>query len=310
MLETQRRLGSYAPELSDEEKFQLLGEFEQSGQLPKLPSERVRQMVRPSRVQTNKSFGLSDEEKAQLLGEFEIGREEQKPERPEEPGLASKAMTAVGGGILGAGETWGRAIRALPGGEEAGVGEKGVSGAILRATRGMRKALPKEPEDPGSIYQGIQSAITSIVSRAPQMAAGAAAGFLSPIPGGTFIGALGGYVFGGAPLFGMAEYDSFIENAKQSDRYKQGKITNEQIEKGAITSGLHETGWEYASDILTGAITLATGGIGAPVGKAGITALKEWAKTLFKSSGKEMAKRAGAVIAGEVTTETRGLQME
>jgi hypothetical protein len=229
----------------------------------------------------------------------------------EKPGFFRKGVSAIGGGILGAGEMYGHAVRGLPGGEKAGIGEEGVSGAILGITRGIEKRLPilKEPEDTGAIYQGIRSAVTSLTSRAPHMLAGAALGS-AVAPGlGTFIGVLGGYVFGGATLFGLAEYDSFVENAVQSKQYKQGKITRDQIESGAIKSGLHEAGWEFASDILTGAITL---GMGAPIAKAGITTLKEWAKTLFKTSGKEMAKRATAIMAGEVSTEmaTAGFQTE
>ncbi|MDO9566619.1 MAG: hypothetical protein Q7J15_07765 [Candidatus Desulfaltia sp.] len=232
----------------------------------------------------------------------------------EKPGFFRKGVSAIGGGMLGAGEMYGRAIRGLPGGEEAGIGKEGISGAILRTTKGIEEAIPilKKPEDTGAIYQGIRSAVTSLTARVPYMAAGAALGS-AVAPGlGTFIGALGGYIFGGATLFGLAEYDSFIENAVQSKQFKQGKITKDQIESGAIKSGLHEAGWEFASDIITGVVTLTTGGIGAPVGKAGMTALKEWAKTLFKTSGKEMAKRATAIVAGEVSTEmaTAGFQTE
>lgn len=254
---------------------------------------------------------ISSNRRLELLDRMIAEREVAAP--IEKPGFFRKGVSAIGGGILGAGEMYGRAIRGLPGGEEAGIGEEGVSGAILGITRGIKKRLPilKEIEDAGAIYQGIRSAVTSLTARAPYMAAGAAVGTaFSPI--GTFIGALGGYVFGGATLFGLAEYDSFIENAVQSKRYKQGKITKDQIESGAIKSGLHEAGWEFASDIVTATTTIAMGGMGAPVGKAGMTALKGWAKTLFKTSGKEMAKRATAIVAGEVSTEmaTAGFQTE
>jgi len=233
----------------------------------------------------------------------------------EEGGIFKRGISAIGGGLLGAGEMYGRAIRALPGGEEVGVGKEGVSGAILRTVKGIEerfpilKERPPEGEIGRSIYGGIRSAVTSLTARAPYMAAGAAIGTATPLgPVGTFLGALGGYIVGGATLFGLAEYDRALEETYNSEQFKRGKITQEQAEGYALKSGIFEFGGEAVSDVLTAWML----GAGTIVGQPAKQAIKSWVTGLFKSSGKETAKRVLGIAAGETLGElaTAGLQTE
>ena len=242
-------------------------------------------------------------------GEFE---QSLQPEA-EEPGFFEGLASDIIGGGVSAVEQWGRAGRALPYGQEAGVGREGVSGRVISGVEKLEEAVPflKEKQyESGvkkAIHGGIRSATTSLTSRAPFVAAGAAIGSLFPGPG-TFLGALGGYVFGGATLFGAAEYDRAREEGLNSEQYKIGEITKDQVEKYAMEAGVYESGGEFVSDVL---IAWMLGG-GALIGNPAKQPIKIWVKNLFKSSAKETIKRGSAIVAGETGGEllTAGLQTE
>lgn len=220
-------------------------------------------------------------------------------------GLTRGLMRDVGGGLADLGEMYGRGIRALPGGAEAGVGE-GVGGRIITGVKGVKEQYDLEPKERTGIsrwiHGGIRAATTSLAAGAPGALAGVAATSWIPIPGARLLGGIIGYAVGGATLFGVAEYDSTLEEALSAG------VDPEKAEAAAIRNGLFEGGFEFGADILEG-VTMGAGRVVTAPAKA---ALKNGIKSMFKVGTKQALKRGVGVAGIEVGSEmlTAGMQTE
>lgn len=251
---------------------------------------------------------LSEQDRGTIYNNFlssvPEAREVEAPVKREE-GFARGLMRDIGGGLADLGEMYGRGIRALPGGAEAGVGE-GVGGAIIGGAQKIKERHDLEPKERTGlsrwIHGGIRAATTSLAAGAPGVLAGIAATSWIPIPGARVLGAIAGYALGGATLFGVAEYDSTLEEALKAG------VDPEKAEPAAIRNGLYEGGFEFAANILEG----VTMGAGRIITRPAKEALKEGVKSLFKIGAKQAIKRGAGVAAIETGSEmlTAGLQTE
>jgi len=234
--------------------------------------------------------------------------EEDRRQAAPEPGLIKSVTGDVAGGLIDLGEMYARAGRALPGGPEAGVeGGDFLSKAVVWA-EDFRKANPSLDVNPNRkgfsrwFHEGLRAATTSIAAGLPGAAAGAAIGSLVSPGVGTFIGGLLGYATGGATLFGMSEYDSFLEEALNAG------VPLDQAEPAAMRSGMYEWSFEFGADLLEG-LTLGAGKLASAAGKQ---ALKETVASLFKQGVKSALKRGTGIVGIETASEmlTAGLQAE
>ena len=233
----------------------------------------------------------------------------------QERGFMGDVGTAVAGGLYDLVEMGLRGVRALPGGPVSGgvdPKQQKTPGFLDRAISGMEEFQEEHPflqtqhTDSGignAIREGARSAVTSLGTAIPT----AAAGFAFGGPAGALLGGLVGYV-SGAPLFGLAEYDSFVEQGLNSDAYKQGRISKEQIEEKAMISGLAEGGIEFAANALEAATLGGAKALTIP----GKQALKNGVKSLMKEGIKARIGRMAANVGFEVGGEmlTGGIQAE
>jgi len=233
-----------------------------------------------------------------------------RPEAPDiERGTIASGVSSVTRGLYGAGEMGLRFLRSLPGGPEVG-----DDSALSRGIEGMQKFQEETPflqasqtEGWGGTWrEGVESAVTSLTTAAPGAIIGGILGS-SLGPWGTAGGAwLGGQIsrIMGAPLFGVAEYDSYVETGLQSDKFLRGEITREEVEAAGIRSGLYETGFEFGSNILEAMI--ATPGVGKLLGAPAKDALKKGIRELIaggiKGTRNRIIKTMGAEVPSEMVT--------
>ncbi len=228
----------------------------------------------------------------------------------EGPGFLMGVAGDIAGGVVDYAALAARAGRGVPGGAEAGsVGREGITGTVISAAEKFKAEHPfvADVEREGfsrAVHQGIRSATTSIVAGLPGLAAGAAAGLAGgPLAEVTVpVGALIGFATSGAGTFGLAEYDSTLEEANRAG------VDRSVSEPAAIMSGIAEAGFEFAGNILEG-LTLGAAKIFTAPGKA---ALKQGVKGLIKQSAGQLIKRQLGVAAIETGSEvlTGGIQAE
>ena len=228
-------------------------------------------------------------------------------------GMISEVGTSIVRGVYEAGEMGLRALRLgqdKPG-EDVGFIDK-------LATKGLAAMEKYKAESPtlqpkysggvkGAISEGVTAVGTSLTAGLPGAAAGFAATSWIPVPGarvvGTAMGTLLGYAFSAGGIFGAAQYDDVIERADA-----QG-ISREESEPAAIWSGVHEAGWEFASDVIGAKVLGLTGKVLAPVAKE---TLKQGISSLFKTSFGKVLKQMGKVSVVETGSEmiTAGFQSD
>lgn len=189
------------------------------------------------------------------------------PIAPREPaplperGWIGDIATAIPRGVLGFGEMLGRAGRVVTPTESAY--DPGILSEAIEALKKGQEAewLRPSPEAAGkswtrtAVAGGIESAIPSVGGGLTGAAAGAAIG--SIIPGlGTALGALGGwvsYALGAGGIYGLSEYDRFMEEAKAAG------IDEKKAKPFAVLSGLVEGGVEAATDLIAAKLLGVTG---------------------------------------------------
>ena len=131
-----------------------------------------------------------------------------------------------------------------------------------------------------SIYGGLSSVITSAASGVAGAAVGAMTGGMGYVP------MLAGYAFSHGGIFGLAEYDSYIDDAYTAFKQVNPELTWQQVQdevnSNAVVSALAEAGLEAGGDLLMGKLLGNAGK--AVVGTAGTETVKAWrtaaAKTL------------------------------
>lgn len=213
-------------------------------------------------------------------------------------GVIASTASTVTRGLYGAGEMALRAARAIPGGSE--FGDDGILSKAITGMEEFKEETPflraKQSSGLGRwLREGGESATTSLSTAAT----GAIAGGLIGGPAGAIAGGVIGWI-AGAPLFGLAEYDSVIEEGMNSSRFKNGEFTREELESAAIKSGVAEAGFEFASNLLD--IVFLKGG-GKFLTAGARAAAKESYRALITGGIKGTAKRAGLVMAAEVPSE-------
>jgi len=231
--------------------------------------------------------------------EREIARREGRTYQPA-PSSGGGFAADIHGGLVDLGEMYGRWIRAMPGGEAAGGygdGEIGAGGEIIRKAEEYkeRKGLDKERTGLSRwTHEGVRAVTTSLAAGLPT----AAAGFFLGGP----VGAVVGFGLGAGTTFGIAEFDSSLEEAKQA-----GIPLDKAIEP-AIRNGVYEGGFELAGDLLS-LYTLGATKLVSPIAKE---ALQGGIKALFKTGWKQALKRGAGATAIETGTEllTAGFQTE
>jgi hypothetical protein len=233
-------------------------------------------------------------------------QEEDAPAAPKEkPGLIKGTLGSMAGGVIDLVEMYGRAGRAMPGGERAGLDQGGLGSKIINWAEKFRKDNPNldHAQREGFSrwwHEGVRSAVTSIAAGLPGAAAGALLGSTFG-PGGTLAGGIIGFATGGGTLFGISQYDDALE------AYREAGVSMDKAEPAAIREGLYEGGFEFLSDIIGG--FLVGGKILTVAGKE---ALRQGVGSMFKAKLKDVAKRFAGIAAAEVSTEmvTSGLQAE
>lgn len=197
----------------------------------------------------------------------------------EEPGFIKQSIYDVAGGVIDAGETYARAGRALPGGPETyDLDENSIFGKTIKWAENFKRDNPNydhvDSEGlPRWWHEGLRSVTSSVIAGAPSAAAGAAIG--GPL------GAVVGFGLGAGTTFGLAEYDQFMQEAKQSG------IKEDDAQKYAVLSAVAEGGFEGVTDILQG----LTMGVTTPLTQPGKAALKQGVKQLFKTRITSVLKR-------------------
>ena len=128
-----------------------------------------------------------------------------------------------------------------------------------------------------SIYGGLSSVITSAASGVAGAGLGALTGGMGYIP------MLAGYAFSHGGIFGLAEYDSYIDDAYTAFKEVNPELTWQQVQdevnSNAVISALTEAGLEAGGDLLMGKL----------LGNAG--------KTVIGSMGEQKAWRGVAAKA-------------
>lgn len=230
----------------------------------------------------------------------QVEHEERVKEGRESDWFVVNAFNDIVGGLVDAAEMYGRAGRALPGGERAGVDEGGFGSKVVNWAEKFKTEHPRFDSNPYRrglsrwVHEGIRSFATSYASRAPAVATGLALGGLP--------GAIGGFLVSGAPIFGASQYDESKQQAIERG------IPEDQAEKHAMLMGAYEGGFEFLSDVLDSIFLGAT----SIVSKAGEQALKEGVGSMINFGVKDMLKRGAAITAAETSTEwlTGGFQAE
>jgi|GEM_PF-4903056 len=219
----------------------------------------------------------------------------------ENRGFFGSAASSVTRGIVGGAEMALRGARGIKRLASDDPIEKGIFTQGLEAIDEYKEITPflRAKQSKGvvgrSLREGVESATTSLTTAMAGAALGSA---IAPGPG-TIVGGVIGWI-AGAPLFGLAEYDSVIEEGMNSEGFKDGKFTREELESAAIKSGVAEAGFEFASNLLD--ILFLKGG-GRFLTAGARKAAKESWKQLITGGIKGTSKRIGMVMAAEVPSE-------
>ncbi len=203
---------------------------------------------------------------------------------PSEPGasLAGEALEAIPGGFINTLEMYGRAARVLdiPGADK-----------VIEFAKKMGSDFQPKRDDllAGAVRGGIESTIQSVMAGLP----GALAGSL-----GGIVGAVGGFALSAGTLFGLAEYDQFMEDLEKTLKAKgvkpnEIKKIKDDFKLEASISALSEFTFETISNLLQAKIL-------GFLGKKGVSNV---AKRAFKDFLKEAARKYGLSVATELPTE-------
>lgn len=130
-----------------------------------------------------------------------------------------------------------------------------------------------------SLYEGFNSVSNSMAMMLPGLAA-------APLTGGMSLGAMFiGGALGAGTIGGLAEYDSFLDDAYKQLSTLNPELSREDIEDehfwNAVLSGVAEGGFELAGDLVGGKL------IGL-VGKAGAQPARNILSKLLRNAGKSM----------------------
>ena len=217
---------------------------------------------------------------------------------PEDRGVIGDIGAALVGGAVDVGETYARAARTLD--PEGGIDVvRDVAGKVIETAEeaGEKYDILKPSEAAmeggvrGAVYHGVRSFLPSVAAGLP----GAVVGSVGGIPG-----AIGGFAASGGTIFGLAEKDRFLQEAREQGIEED--IAQSQSTKAALVEG----GLEGVSNLIGGAIL----GIGSPVAKEGIKqTIREMLKTPIKTLGKNYLKLAAEEIPTEMAQEGFGSKL-
>jgi hypothetical protein len=216
------------------------------------------------------------------------------PHRPPPPsrGVLTDLGVSVARGIIGAPETYARALAAMDKAVGVDDGKSREMAEDIASFRDDVLPVSKEASAPGwrrDWTGAAESTVHSLAVTAPGMAAGVAGA--AARGGGKLVAAAAGQLLG-APLFGMAQYD------KAYDEYVKKGVPKDQAHDAAVMEGLSETGTEFFSDVLD-ILLLRGGGFTKPLRDA----TKNSAKRVIQSSFSSAAKKGLGVAASEEVAE-------
>lgn len=150
-----------------------------------------------------------------------------------------------------------------------------------------------------SLYEGANSLVSSLALAAPvalgTMALPAAAPLGVAVSGASLGAGFFGLAFGGATIGGLAEYDSFVDEAYEQLKPYNSNITRADMEDQefwyALLSGISEAAGEFGGDMLGGKLT-------GLVGKAAVRPARSiLQKLLFKGLSSQFGE-----VSGEMAT--------
>lgn len=251
-------------------------------------------------------YGLKDTWKKD---DKRLGKKSSPTQDAGERGTLASVASSVTRGVYGAGEMGLRFMRSLPGGPK--VGDQSTLSKMIAGMQEYKEESPflqpsQEEGWGGDWRQGVESAVTSLSTAAPGAVIGGVLGSsLGPLgtAGGAWVGGQISRILG-APMFGVAEYDSYVEEGLKSDKFKRGEITREEIESAGMRSGFYETAFEFGSNVLEAII--ATPGIGKLMGAPAKQAYKQSIKQLvsggIKGTRNRIIKTLGAEVPSELVT--------
>lgn len=205
-------------------------------------------------------------------------------------GLALDIGSAIIGGGIDTIEIFSRAARTLdqPGGRDT---LREAATKAIEFTTDLQEAHPKifapskaarEGYFRRSIYGGVRSFLPSISAGLPGALAGG-------IVGGGLPGGIVGFAASGGTIFGLAEYDKFIEEAKDAG------VDSDVAHSGAVRAAFLEGGLEGASN----AISAAMLGLGKPLTQP----LKNTLRGMLKTSARSYLAKVSKIAVAETTTE-------
>ena len=190
-------------------------------------------------------------------------------------GLVADMGVAAGRGVVGGMELMLRAARlggaGLDATEEIKALQRFQDRFFPRSFESLNQPMRK------ALDGGIESAMSSVTTRIPGLALGAV--------GGPW-GAVAGQSLSGGTVYGMAEYDSFIEEARA-----QG-IDPRTVRKEALLSAVAEGGLEGVSNYLDAALMGLTGPAKAGLKRRAVNFVKNYVKVAASEVPTEMTQTA------------------
>jgi hypothetical protein len=214
------------------------------------------------------------------------------PHRPAAPsrGILGDVGVTLARGVAGAGELGARALASVE--QLQGYSGEGPRRAAQDIAGWRDDTLPQSAEAQadtvrGVVTRGAESAVTSLAAAVPAVAIGAATGGVG--------GAAAGYVLG-APLFGLAQYDTALE------KYTKKGVGKEDAHNAALLEAAAETGGEMFTNLLE-AMTVGAGGmLSKPLKEAAKNGVRRVIGSTWGMAGKKAATVAGLETVGELAT--------
>ena len=147
------------------------------------------------------------------------------------------------------------------------------------------------------MYEGLRSIVPSMAAGIPGAVAGAVGGAVTTGGLGAIPSAIIGYGASGGTIFGLAEYDKFMEEGIEAG------YSREELRNPALLSAFAEGGFEAATDVLEG-LTLK---LGSPLKAPMKSFLKRWAVNTIRIAPIEMAGEAATAATQSVARGEAGL---
>ncbi|WP_319764544.1 PLxRFG domain-containing protein [Maridesulfovibrio sp.] len=254
-----------------------------SSHLPAGSGQSIQQAPEESFVDSIKGFfdpGLSEEEKAQSAIAITNAEDQNRGPHefmgPDRNVVTDVALNLTRGALADAPETLLRAGRTL--GLDTDDGIKAVQDFrninFQPSFQALNQPLRRD------MTEGAASSAASMVAGAPGMVAG--------VIGGP-VGMAAGYATSGGTIYGLAEYDQFMEEAEKAG------LNREDVRPEAIASAVAEGGLEGVSNFLDMVLMK----VGKPITSAATNRLKlfatNYAKTVASEVPTEMAQSASEV---------------